>query len=350
MQTQFLNLLCCPVTKQPLQFQLISEFEKKYSSGMVKEIREGLLFSSNGLVFPVIDGIPRLLIEAMEDYAGFMKKHLADYEKRMNELGSDVKKLIRDCAAKNHKTKQSFEFEWGFLDVDKKDKIWHKDHDELLQVFMSEMGVVKNTYGKMADVGCGHGVMTSVIAGVSEYAVGMELSAAVESAYIKNQQQNAWFVQADLQFLPFANEQFDGVYSSGVIHHTNDTHRSFTIIEQLVKKGGLLCVWLYHPQKNLYHTVSLLLRKVISRLPIQLAFVLIAVFIFPFTYLIKKIRNKKPVNYREELIYLFDSFTPEFRFEIPQSTATGWYKDAGYTEVNITTEDQYGYSVKGVKG
>jgi ubiquinone/menaquinone biosynthesis C-methylase UbiE/uncharacterized protein YbaR (Trm112 family) len=352
MQYELLRYLRCPVTKTDLHFQLIDEFEKKYEHGTVKEIKTGLLFSSTGFLFPIIEGIPRLLVEAVYDYKTFFQQHLTDFNDRLRILESNYGTLLNECASKNKKTKKSFEWEWSFLDADKKDKIWEKDTSLLREIFLSETALnAEQAKSKTTiDVGSGHGLMTTAIAGVTNNsAIGVELSKAVEQAYVRNNQSNAWFVQADLQYLPFAANAFDMLYSSGVIHHTNNTQQSLWLIEGSLKPGGLLCIWLYHPQKNLYHSIALLLRKFISKLPIQLAFVVIAVFIFPFTYLIKKIRNKKPVNYREELIYLFDSFTPEFRDEVPKETAMNWLKEKKYNSINITTSDQYGYSLCAIK-
>jgi uncharacterized protein YbaR (Trm112 family) len=70
MQYELLKLFRCPLT---MRFELITEFTKHYSGGPVNEIRDGLLFSETGFVFPVIDGVPRMLIEAICDYEGFLK-------------------------------------------------------------------------------------------------------------------------------------------------------------------------------------------------------------------------------------------------------------------------------------
>lgn len=352
MHHQLLGILCCPVTKTALQFQLIDEFEKKYESSSVREIKTGLLFSSAGFMFPVIDGVPRMLVEAVYDYKDFLQTHINDYNERMKVLEANHGSLLKECASKNYKTKKSFEWEWSFLDAGKKDKIWEKDITSLKDIFLKESGLTAVTaINQFAiDVGSGHGLMTAAIASVTNTTViGVELSKAVENAYEKNTNHNAWFMQADLQYLPFAADTFDLLYSSGVIHHTNNTQKSLWLIEETIKPGGLLCIWLYHPQKNLYHTVALLLRKFISKLPIQLAFAIIAVFIFPFTYTIKKIRKKRPVNYREELIYLFDSFTPEFRDEVPKNTTMNWLRNKNYKDILVTTIDQYGYSVAAKK-
>jgi len=352
MQYELLAFLRCPVTGKELQFQLLEEASRTYDTTIIQEIITGLLFSPAGFIFPILQGIPRLLVEAVYDYRSFLEEHVTDYQKRLKKLEQDQGTILRHCVNKNKKTKASFEWEWSFLNAEKKDKIWEKETDTLETIFFNETGLAKNACRDsfMADIGCGHGLMTQAMAAQTTRPVlGVELSKAVETAYTNNRYSNAWFVQADLQYLPFDRQLFDLIYSSGVIHHTDNTHASLLKIEKLLKSKGLLCIWLYHPQKNLYHRVALILRKRISKLPIRLAFLVIALFIFPFTFLIKKIRNKRPLNYREELIYLFDSFTPEFRDEVPAEQAINWLKELQYTSIHTTTADQYGYSLAAVK-
>ena len=324
MQYELLDFLKCPITKTSLRFELISEFEKSYSENSVTEIFEGLLFSETGFVFPIINGIPRLLIESVYDHSAFLEKHLTDFQKIKGQLENDFKGLLRYCVKKNRKTKRSFEFEWDFLNAGKKDKIWHEDYSQLSTLFMNEVGERSLSFKEktVIDVGCGHGIMTSKIAEVSKIAVGVELSKAIESAYARNQMRNAWYIEGDLQSLPFEDFTFDVLYSSGVIHHTNNTELSFSLIEPVLKNGGKISLWLYHPQKKLIHNLFLGLRKLTSKLPLKLTFLFLMIFVFPISFLVKKISRKNPPNYREEIIDLLDQFTPEFRFEITHDVAT----------------------------
>jgi len=351
MQYELLKFLKCPITKTDLRFVLISEFEKAYAGERVTEIKEGLLFSETGFVFPVIDGIPRMLLESMYDYADFLARHVAEYQVIKEKIEIEFKGLLTYCIQKNRKTKKSFEFEWSFLNAEKKDRIWHDDTSKLSTVFMNEMGE-GGAYFKdksVIDVGCGHGVMTTKIAELSTLAIGVELSKAVENAYLRNPVKNAWYIQGDLQYLPFEEVSFDVVYSSGVIHHTNNTELSLLLIEPLLKREGKICLWLYHPQQKIIHKAILLLRKGTRRLPLKLAFVLLTVFVFPITFLIKKFKRKHAPNYREEIIDLLDIFTPEFRFEIPQDLASVWLRHRRFESVHITTRNQFGFSIVGNK-
>jgi len=351
MQYELLDFIKCPITKGTLRFQLISESEKSYSDSQITEIFEGLLFSETGFVFPIIDGIPRMLIESIYDYADFLQKHLPAFQTTKEHLENNFKGLLSYCVNKNKKTKSSFEFEWNFLNPAKKDRIWHDDYSKFPTIFMNEVGEGL-TYFKdkiIIDAGCGHGIMTAEIAGFSKIAIGVELSKAVENAYVRNKHKNAWYLQGDLQFLPFENFTFDVLYSSGVIHHTNNTELSLSLIEPILKKGGKICLWLYHPQKKIIHNFILFLRKATSKMPLKLSFILLLIFVFPFTFLFKKIKGKNPPNYREEIIDLLDGFTPEFRFEVSHDLAAIWLSVRKYDNIKITTVNEFGFSIAGEK-
>lgn len=351
MQEALLKLLKCPVSKQELRCKIISTFFKRYGDNEIEEIKEAILFSENGFVFPVINGIPRMLIESVYDYSTFLQQHLPDYESVKKSIENTHNDLLKKCVKNNSKTKASFEFEWGLLQANKNDKIWHEDTIELTQRFLLETASEKNTFisKKVIDVGCGHGIMTTKIAELSCFAVGIELSKAIEQAYEHNQNMGAHYLQGDLQFLPFANNTFDVLYSSGVLHHTKDTCQALYLVNPVLKKDGLICLWLYHPQKSIIHNLLLQIRKITKRIPIKVAFVFLSLFLFPFSFLFKKIKNKRMVNYREEMIDLLDGFTPEFRYEIPHKQAIQWLSELRYHAIQITTTDQFGFSICGIK-
>src|SRR5690606_15800505 len=138
MQYELLDYLRCPITKTKFRLKVISEFNKSYATQVVKEVKDGLLYSDSGFVFPVINGIPRILIESVYDYLDFLQKHIEDFEEFKSNLEIQYGGLLSYCSIKNKKSKKSFEFEWGFLNVKEEDKIWHDELSGLLQVFKNE--------------------------------------------------------------------------------------------------------------------------------------------------------------------------------------------------------------------
>lgn len=351
MQDGLYHLLCCPYSKQQLRLQVLSKKRKQFAGSEVEIIDEAILFSEAGFIFPVIGGIPRMLLESIYDYEGFLSKHLPDYEIIKKQLEQKHSDLLKFCKGKNKKTKQSFFMEWGFFKPQESDRLWHDNITDLSKRFLQESALNANDLKDkvVIDVGSGHGVTTGKIAGLSKLVIGVELSRAVEEAYKRNNQINAHFLQADLFFLPFADRSFDLLYSSGVLHHTFNTKKALFAVENLVKQGGKICIWLYHPRDSKIHNAMLSMRKVTSKLPVLLSFILLMVFVFPISFLIKKIKGKRELNYREEIVDILDMFTPEFRFEIKHNEAEKWLEEVNYSNIKVTTADQFGFSIIGLK-
>ncbi|MCK9612098.1 MAG: methyltransferase domain-containing protein [Bacteroidales bacterium] len=350
MNYSLLEILRCPLSKTRMKFQLISGFEKTYQNKAVKEIKDGILYSETGLVFPVIDGIPRMLIEAFDDYETWFKEHMEDFWAVKAEIMKKHAGLVNHCIMKNRKTKKSFAFEWSLLNYEKQDKVWHDDAASLENLFFSESlenaDTLKNKL--IIDVGCGHGLNANAIAKYPDTVVGIDLGKSIENAYKFNFRENVWLLQADLQYLPFENNTFDLLLSGGVIHHTTNTELSFCNIETVLKPQGKICLWLYHPVKDFFHNFFVHLRKITSKMPVRMQFLFYLFHIFPFTYSIKKLKGRK-LNWREEMIDLMDSLSPAYRFEHTHDEAASWLLKKGYADVKITTETRFGFSIIGTK-
>ena len=74
---------------------------------------------------------------------------------------------------------------------------------------------------------------------------------------------------------------------------------------------------------------------------------MISVFIFPVSFLFKKLKGHKHLNHREEMINLFDSFTPEFREETSHESAIQLLTENGCENVQVTTTSLFGFSITG---
>src|SRR5258705_3220474 len=123
MLEKYLSFLVCPVTRSSLRLHTISVKTKMFSSGEQEIINEGVLFADKDWFYPIIDGVPRLLIESFLDYEEFFKEKLPDYEAHKDHLLKNYSGLIQQVVKKNRKTKKSFEFEWGLFNYEE-DKTW----------------------------------------------------------------------------------------------------------------------------------------------------------------------------------------------------------------------------------
>ena len=158
------------------------------------------------------------------DYEEFLKRNLSDYDKRKEHLLKNYPELIQQAVKKNRKTKKSFEMEWGIFNYEE-DKTWELKGEDLLARFLKETDETKESLREklIFDAGCGNGQLNQYIARCGAIVVGMDLSKSVERAIVNNKEENAFFLQGDVQFPPLQFEKFDIVHSSGVLICTNNS-------------------------------------------------------------------------------------------------------------------------------
>ena len=96
------------------------------------------------------------------------------------------------------------------------------------------------------DVGCGAGRFAEIALKAGANLIAIDYSFAVKSAYQNLcSYPNFSVIQADIYNLPFKLEQFDYVYSLGVLQHTPNVQKAFNCLPMMVKPGGKLCVDYY---------------------------------------------------------------------------------------------------------
>ncbi len=96
------------------------------------------------------------------------------------------------------------------------------------------------------EAGCGKGRHTALAHEWGATAiVGVDLSAAVDSAYEATRHlPDVHIVQADIFRLPF-KKVFDYAFSVGVLHHTPDPRNAFKSLASKVVSGGHISAWVY---------------------------------------------------------------------------------------------------------
>lgn len=102
--------------------------------------------------------------------------------------------------------------------------------------------------GRILDAGCGEGVdLASVVLTDGCRAVGLELSAGgiQATAARVHGSERARLVRGNLLDLPFRDAVFDGAYSYGVVHHTDDPPRAVREIVRALKPGSPLLLYVY---------------------------------------------------------------------------------------------------------
>jgi ubiquinone/menaquinone biosynthesis C-methylase UbiE len=91
--------------------------------------------------------------------------------------------------------------------------------DRLVEAFARLSGLARGA--RVADLGCGSGTFTALLARAGFDCVGLDLSARLLEVG-RRKYPHISFVDGDIEHLPFADASFDGVLLSGVVHHFPD--------------------------------------------------------------------------------------------------------------------------------
>lgn len=112
------------------------------------------------------------------------------------------------------------------------------------------------------EVGCGIGLDSARMArhGLRVTAIDLTVvGAATAEARARRNSFDAVCLAADAEHLPFADANFDYVYSFGVMHHAPDTQRCIDEACRVLRPGGEALIMLYH-RRSLNEFVHRLLR------------------------------------------------------------------------------------------
>lgn len=113
-------------------------------------------------------------------------------------------------------------------------------------------GFAKAKGKKVLEIGVGAGVDFCEWIRHGAHATGIDLTEAavkftrerLDANNIKPHQYR--LLAADAENVPFADNEFDVVYSWGVLHHTPETAKAFKETFRVLKPGGLLKAMIYH--------------------------------------------------------------------------------------------------------
>jgi SAM-dependent methyltransferase/uncharacterized protein YbaR (Trm112 family) len=222
------------------------------------EITEGLVYCACGKRYPIIQGVPRFLGDELQaELATRYPEYYSEHEHRLQRCS------VNDSTSEAHnltaQTIDSFGYEWTeFAEYDAQN-FWELVHPTKPEYFRAKLGL---------DCGCGAGRHTQEAIAQGAEMVAADLSWAVDTAYKKNAfTAKAMIVQCDVFHLPFKPEQFDFVYSLGVLHHTTDPPKAFDCLVPMLKPGAAIMVWIYANTRTFLLSVLWLVRRITLRLP-----------------------------------------------------------------------------------
>lgn len=331
-------------------------FNKKFDCNncYAINIKEGLIYCSCGAVYPVTEDVPRMILDALNEYPHFYFIHKKEIDSKIGKWFTDM--IPREIK----KTQKSFSQQWLMFDYSS-DRTWARTpeqrKDEVLVHFDTKASAFKEKL--LLDAGCGNGIESAVITSLGAEVIGFDLSTSIERANkyaIKFRKENSaplHYVQSDLMKLPFAHSTFDFVSSSGVLHHTPNTKKAFNSIAPLCKKGGMLWIWLYQREKWIAKTIEI--TKIFTR-RFPLRFLYYTCYVMaPFYGLLKsmlnvlKLGNYPSMTFKENVVSLSDTITPEYAFNHTPKEVSLWYKEAGFKNIKVTWKDRCGFGILGIK-
>jgi SAM-dependent methyltransferase len=237
---------------------------------------------------------------------------------------------------------RSFSMEWNTHDRTQLDSFRGDNSSE--EQFVKKTGFQRDAIsGKLAlDAGVGAGRYCDVISRWGADVVGVDLSYAVDAASMTfRDRKNVWIIQADIGNLPFADETFDCIFSIGVLHHTPDTKAYFMKLVPLLKKGGVIAIWVY-PNTRVY-----LDRKAwvpfVNKIPPRMFYKWCRWFV---PYLEKHIDNRlvgciaksfpyshQGLGLENDILDTFDGLSPKYHGVHSSEEVRGWFVEAGLSNI-----------------
>jgi len=232
MRHRLLEHLACPtcgegLTLETLKTEELPTWHGQWEAGegddaglhvderRVTDIIEGALHCACGAIYPIRDGVPRMLPEG---YAGARPSG-----HRWAEFDGSLP-----------------EYEANFAD-------------------MAHPLTAADYTGKLVlDAGCGFGRHAFFAARYGAEVIALDNSVDAVRAARRNTLglSRVHVVQGDLLRPPVRPDHFDLVYSYGVLHHLGLPDEAFRLLGGLVKPGGRLQVWVYGPRAGTPAIVS----------------------------------------------------------------------------------------------
>jgi len=159
----------------------------------------------------------------------------------------------------------------------------------------------------------------------------------------------------DLRF----RDEFDIVFSIGVLHHLADPQRALANMVRAVKPGGLVLIWVYGLENNewIVRFVSPVRERVLSRLPIRLLHILslpLGLGMWTATRLgLGKTGYSQffgRLSLRNAQSVVFDQLLPQIANYWPRTTVERFLLDTGLQDVKLQWVNQVSWSAIGRKG
>lgn len=251
---------------------------------------------------------------------------------------------------------KNFSFQWNTHRTTQVDSL--AGHSESGNTFRTKTGLSgAELNGKLVlDVGVGTGRFMEVANNWGAEVIGIDLSYAVDAAYVNmGRRAGVHVVQADVFRLPFRSETFDVIYSIGVLHHTPDTGKAFACLPHLLKRTGIVAIWVYveagEYSRRLDRVRTLTVH--IPRFPLYT----ICWIMVPLLQTMARVPGlgqlamHVPVSNQGrglawDVLDTFDAYSPRYQWKHTEAEVVDWFKDANLEDIRVLN---FPVSVRGRK-
>jgi ubiquinone/menaquinone biosynthesis C-methylase UbiE len=124
----------------------------------------------------------------------------------------------------------------------------HMKQKGMGSLFSNEINFEKFNNKKLLNIGCGTGLEANIFlcnSSVDITAIDITNEAIKNTKKILNTHKRGEAIRANAERMPFEDNSFDIVYSSGVIHHAESTENCVDEIYRVLKPGGVAYIGLY---------------------------------------------------------------------------------------------------------
>ena len=352
MKLRVLDILVCPACRRGLTL----------SDGSVAEddeIMEGELVCGSDHFYPIIAGVPRLLLPQLlsQTLYDYHPDAYRQYAERLQESGAVD---AGAGAGAKKRTLSSFSYQWNTFS--EMYAHWEGNFRSYLEPLIEPSGF----RGRLVlDAGCGFGRHAYYAEKFGAEVVAMDLSEAVGAAFTNTRQlDDVHVIQGDL-YNPPLRPAFDLIYCVGVIQHIPDPAAGFESLASLLNEAGELFVWVYGKRQGLYRLVDLM-RHVTTRTPMRVLYGttlflnLLCHLGFSIPYrMARAIPGLGPVARRLPFTRYadlplrvghadwFDRLSVPLTAYFSRDDVEGWFRAAGLQGVEIVSRDGIGWRALG---
>lgn len=230
-----------------------------------EELLEGTLIAVDGIAYPVVRGIPRILSDTYLDLVpGLSSDWVARHRKNLPSEATAFEQV-------QIKTATGFAEEWGYFAK------YLPEYEPIARSYF-DLVMSEEFSGVTVDAGCGMGRWARYAGGRGQALLAADLSSAVDvAARNLSGVRNTHLIQADVHELPFRADAVDLMYSLGVLHHLPNPQEGLRRLVRHVKPGGRFLGYFYYALDNRPQFYLALLpivnavRRVVSGLPHSVA-------------------------------------------------------------------------------